>query len=721
MNGSREVGLRPTGSPLEAFTGTIKPTKIGPLYSAGLAVTAFAMVLLPLIYLSLIAFASWLVYWHLRNDTWIFQGASGRGGFWRLLLYLGPAAAGGILVFFMVKPFFAARAKKMEPITVDPAAEPLLFAFVRRICTLVGAPVPARIDVDCQVNASASLRRGFWSRNLVLTIGLPMAMGLDMRQFAGVLAHEFGHFAQGVGMRMTYLIRSINFWFARVVYERDEWDLKLDQSARNSDWRLAIVLQTARGCVWVTRRILWALMQVGNVISCFMLRQMEYDADSYEAKIAGSDAFGQTAARMRLLNEATRSAYDDAKQSWASLRLPESMPLLIGHKVGMLPPEVHEKLSSQAASEKTGWFDTHPCDADRNRAVNRLNQPGVFRLTEPATGLFSDFAELSKTVTRHQYERQFELKFTEQNLIPAEEILRESTAVAEAEAMIRKYFGEVAISLKPLLVGWDLPPVAPDENAVGKWRKACQAVQALRASAEQRSAECIEEYKKLAGFTAARCLATAEFKVEPAEFGLPGHATTPGDQEIAARFALDVTGKTITKCLAKVEPYVEALRQRVILALRIVRSNNGVPQGDRPEELPQLLRLLVAVGAEMSNVHAMGSKLKAFMLLAQNRGNHSDPAQVDRIVSDLSSELNALVRGIQQRLGSFPYPFPHARGQLTVAEYARAEELAGDKWIRSYQDAAAHVDRLLALNSRLVGRVLRWAETSEEQIEALDP
>ena len=25
-------------------------------------------------------------------------------------------------------------------------------------------------------------------------------------------------------MRLTYLIRSINGWFARVVYERDEWD-----------------------------------------------------------------------------------------------------------------------------------------------------------------------------------------------------------------------------------------------------------------------------------------------------------------------------------------------------------------------------------------------------------------------------------------------------------------------------------------------------------------
>ena len=94
------------------------------------------------------------------------------------------------------------------------------------VCSSVGAPTPSRIEVDCEVNASARLASGPLtpSRDLVLTIGLPLVTGLDLKQFAGVLAHEFGHFSQGAGMRLSYLIRSINMWFARVVYERDEWD-----------------------------------------------------------------------------------------------------------------------------------------------------------------------------------------------------------------------------------------------------------------------------------------------------------------------------------------------------------------------------------------------------------------------------------------------------------------------------------------------------------------
>src|SRR6185295_14581246 len=188
------------------------------------------------------------VLWHLRYNLWIFDGGSS-GAVLRLILYLGPAVAGGILVFFMVKPFFAAKAKRPEPITLDPAKEPLLFAFVQKICGLVGAPVPCRIDVDCQVNASASLRRGLWSKDLVLTIGLPLASGMDMRQFGGVQAHEFGHFAQGAGMRLTYIVRKVSFWFARVVYERDAWDVDLEKLARGADIRIGIVLHAARGCV----------------------------------------------------------------------------------------------------------------------------------------------------------------------------------------------------------------------------------------------------------------------------------------------------------------------------------------------------------------------------------------------------------------------------------------------------------------------------------------
>jgi len=710
------VGTQPEGSPLGAFSGSIERTKTGPLYSAGLAVVAFAMVLLPLIYMGLIVFVVWVVVLHLRYDTGMLQSESTRAGFWQFALYMSPAVVGAILVFFMVKPFFAAKAKPAEPITLDPEKEPLLFGFVRKICALVGAAEPRRIDVDCQVNASASLRRGLWSRDLVLTIGLPLASGLDMRQFAGVLAHEFGHFAQGAGMRLTYIIRNINFWFARVVYERDEWDQKLDQSTRSGDYRIRAMLQMARGCIWLTRRVLWGLMQAGHTISCFMLRQMEYDADSYEAKVAGSEAFAQTTVRLRLLNAATQNAYEDVRQCWASKRLPESLPLLIGHKAGSLPAGVLDKITAATAAEKTGWFDTHPCAGDRVRAARRLNEPGVFLLAAPATQLFADFTELSKRVTRHEYEKRFQLEFTEQNLMSADEILRESAVSAEAEAMVRKYYGRVNLSLKPLLTTGELTPVAAGEDATAKWRDAQRRTEELRAEAEKFSAECAEQQGRLPELTTAHRLAKAGFKLEPKAFELPEHATSIGEQEEAARHAIEESSAYLNYQLEELEPFMAALRERVTLALRLGQASEMGQRRENAGEVAKLARLAAAVGAELTPLHEIGVRLKAFSALVRNRANHSDPAQVDKAVSEIAAEVRSRVAGIQERLKDLAYPFPHARGRLTVAEYARFEKDETNPWARAYLDASAHVERLFALNYRLIGRILACADEEEIRI-----
>ena len=120
----------------------------------------------------------------------------------------------------------------------------------------------------------------------------PLVAGMNMREFAGVLAHEFGHFTQGTGMRLSYVIRTINGWFGRVVYERDTWDVTLEVWAMEAEsFYISIALGFARLSVWLTRRILQLLMLLGHGISCFLTRQMEYDADIYQMRVAGSEGF----------------------------------------------------------------------------------------------------------------------------------------------------------------------------------------------------------------------------------------------------------------------------------------------------------------------------------------------------------------------------------------------------------------------------------------------
>src|SRR5579884_2695577 len=87
-----------SSSPLDAFTGTIIPQPVSPLYKIVLAVVAFAMVLLPAIYILLIALVSWLVFFHATHDIEILGAGSG-GATVKLIVYLGPLIAGGILIF----------------------------------------------------------------------------------------------------------------------------------------------------------------------------------------------------------------------------------------------------------------------------------------------------------------------------------------------------------------------------------------------------------------------------------------------------------------------------------------------------------------------------------------------------------------------------------------------------------------------------------------------
>jgi Zn-dependent protease with chaperone function len=699
-------------SPLAAFDGIIVPNRAAPVYHAGLTFVAFAMALLPVIYLALIGLIAWGVFYHVTHDVWILELKY--GGLLRLIAYVAPAIAGFILVFFMIKPLFAAREHAPDPITLDPEKEPLLFAFVKKISELVGAPTPSRVDVDCQVNASASLRRGIWSRDLVLTIGLPLAAGLDMRQFAGVLAHEFGHFAQGYGMRMTYLIRHINAWFARVVYERDAWDTRLERTAGGAPWPIGIVLQVARGCVWFTRRVLWAFMHVGHAISCFMLRQMEYNADSYEAKLVGGDAFESTATQIRVLSAATQFAYQDVEQCWASRRLPKDLMLLIDHKSTSLPDEVHQRIITANAEAKTGWFDTHPCDSDRLRAVRQLSESGIFHFTEPAARLFADFTALSKTVTRHHYEKHLNLVFTDQALMSMGEFLGERAAFEVADTLTRRYYGAVNTSLHPLLIDRQLPvPIGPAAG-LADWRAACEEVEARREEAEKVSAACVEHLERRANLLSAYHLAAAGFHFDPKTYGLSDGPTSPSELRTSAEEALREAETAIEDHLVRLEPFFAALRQRIRLALTIHRDNGAASPA--AEESAALVPLVGAIGAEMKGVRDMWAKLSALTALAQNRGNHSDPSRVDDEALRLASDLRRGIIRIKERLGSLTYPFVHPRGHLMIAEYLQAG-LAQHEWQRSYESGTAHVNRLFNLHYRLVGRILALADLAEKALD----
>lgn len=420
-----------------AFGGPVPRTRVSFLYRVGLVIVALAMILLPLVYLALVGAAGWAVYYWATHFSFLLSSTGG-GRVWllKLFLYITPLFAGVVLVFFMIKPLFARRGPRPQSLALNPGAEPLLFVFVTRVCQAVGAPFPSRIDIDCQLNASASFRRGtfsFLGNDLVLTIGLPLVAGLNLREFAGVLAHEFGHFTQGFGMRLTYVIRSVNGWFARVVYERDAWDVSLEEAAQTDDTRVAILVGIARLGVWFSRQLLTLLMIIGHGIGCFMLRQMEYDADSYEIKLAGSAAFESTMRRLHVLGATLNRAYKDMHVGWnMNKRLPDDFPAYLMEHARQVTDAERARVEDTMGLEATGLFHTHPSNGDRIRRARLASDAGVFDLEAPATVLFSNFQIPSKQVTLLHYDEDLGIPVEMARLAPVE---TKASALADEQAV----------------------------------------------------------------------------------------------------------------------------------------------------------------------------------------------------------------------------------------------------------------------------------------------
>jgi Zn-dependent protease with chaperone function len=202
-----------------------------------------SLVLLQVSYVVLIVavgFLMWLYLSFLIGATVTFNAIT-------ILFYIGPPAAGVIAVLFMLKPILIRPKRPPKPTRISPEEEPILFEFVEALCRVMGCPRPASISADLQVNAYASIQgwRGLILGRMNLTIGLPLATNLSLAQFTGVLAHEFGHFAQGAGLRSHYLIQTIQNWFARVVHQRDGLDEWLERMCRRRDWRIKGVAHLA--------------------------------------------------------------------------------------------------------------------------------------------------------------------------------------------------------------------------------------------------------------------------------------------------------------------------------------------------------------------------------------------------------------------------------------------------------------------------------------------
>lgn len=426
------------------------------VYRFALASTAIAMVLLPLIYLGFIGAVAWGLWKWKEIAVGMMEG---KVNFFMLLIVGTPFLAGVVVIFFMLKPLLAGSPKEVDEHILIPGENPLLEDFIKRVCHAVGAPVPRRIKITADVNAAAGSSGGLFhllTKRLDLTIGLPIAT-LPLQSFGGIMAHEFGHFAQGGGMALSYVIRSINLWFARVVYERDAWDERLDDFSTNvGDWRLQIPLLICRFAVWLSRQLLWVLMHIGHYISCFAMRQMEYNADACEAGFSGSRQFARTCREMTMLNIGNSHAMKIAQMAWRENRLPKSLPQLAHQRTLSLSQEEQQAAWANVLETKTSLAATHPSDASRIEAASALNLRGIFASDLPATVLFTNYESLCEECSVRFYRHQVGLDLKEVVIVDHTELTEKADTLRQEHASLAQFFFNRINLSRPWI------PICPD-------------------------------------------------------------------------------------------------------------------------------------------------------------------------------------------------------------------------------------------------------------------
>ena len=136
-----------SGPILGAFQGNLPRVPVSALYRLGLCLVAFAMLLLPLVYLGLIGGVCYFLYIHATGSVTLRYTLGARTA---LFLYVAPLMVGSLLVLFMIKPLFVRRAWWFRPSRIGRQDEPLLYAFVERLCKRVGAPMPEEFSASLE-------------------------------------------------------------------------------------------------------------------------------------------------------------------------------------------------------------------------------------------------------------------------------------------------------------------------------------------------------------------------------------------------------------------------------------------------------------------------------------------------------------------------------------------------------------------------------------------
>lgn len=709
---------------LAALPAEIEPVSVSSGYLLALTVVAVLVVLLPILYLGLTLLVGYGVYWHFTHGQWLFDALGGghvrgKGALLIIIAWAAPGVIGGILVLFMFKPLFRWRRTPPRLHTLKREDEPLLYEYVDELCDVIGAPRPNRINLAGDVNASASFLSNwsFVSNQLVLTIGLPLAAGISLRQLTGVLAHEFGHFSQFWAMRLYRLIEMANHWLERVTEERDEWDMRLEAWSQQMDLRIGWVLYVARGFVWLVRKLLMGFRYLGIFFSRHLSRQMEFDADQYEVRVAGSDNFAATSERLAILGFSQSLAERAANQFLQEGRAIDDFPQFVVFQSEEMTADQKQELVRLVRERPAPWTSTHPSDAERIARAKESDVPCQFSLEAPATCLFRDFRKSCQEFTRRTYTRRDGAEVQLGELTSVEDLITEQKTRRLRFEAARRFalFADLVFTRWAKAEG-ELATETSENKLLATINDTREFCRKERKAYLAHSRTYQDSLNHLHELQIARMPIAMGDKLTPAEF-----PHVPAN--VRKMPQLDAVGEPVNSKLedssARLQPFEAAMARRLRANLQLAwrKTSEGSPERQEIESLSTTFDLMRLAPSPVIDLQVRLQQLEwLFVRLSRDPSHSTCQALVEKIRLRTLEDFQKVWGYLST--GQYPFELSYKPEHLAEALLSHTQEASNPYLL--YGDINRFCKGFWSLWKRVVGRLAEIAEKIEHEI-GLEP
>jgi Zn-dependent protease with chaperone function len=281
-----------------------------------------------------------------------------------LIVWMGAAVSHAMLLLskvgwaFLVLIYVVLRSMwvRLEPPqgrVLTSAECPELFRLIEDLRAKVQAPRVDTVLLTSDFNAAIVQhpRFGIFGGNRnYLMLGLPLMQSLSTEEFQAVIAHEFGHLSGAHGR--------FGAWIYRL---RTGWARLQGALQAHNHW----------GAALFTRFFNWYAPLFG-AYSFVQARQQEYEADRRSVDAVGRDATASALLRVNTHGEFLSETF------WPAIfRRADEDPVPTMSPFSMLgsslqqrdPTFAPDRALAKALAQRTGYGDTHPCLADRLKAI----------------------------------------------------------------------------------------------------------------------------------------------------------------------------------------------------------------------------------------------------------------------------------------------------------------------------------------------------------------